>query len=185
VVYGAALEKRSPVIPERGFESHPLRQPTLKLRLAGQLNTRARQAELYGEVLEWPIRHAWRACVAVRLPWVRIPPSPPAYAKASAGRPANTKATDSRPDYDKAMVATMWYVYILRSTIDKRLYVGSTNNINRRLAEHNSGKVDSTKNRAPLSLEAYFAIKNRARAIELEQYLKTGSGRALLQKRIL
>jgi hypothetical protein len=26
VVYGAALEKRSPVIPERGFESHPLRQ---------------------------------------------------------------------------------------------------------------------------------------------------------------
>ena len=28
VVYGAALEKRSPVIPERGFESHPLRHPT-------------------------------------------------------------------------------------------------------------------------------------------------------------
>ncbi len=26
MVYGAALEKRSPVIPERGFESHPLRQ---------------------------------------------------------------------------------------------------------------------------------------------------------------
>jgi putative endonuclease len=79
----------------------------------------------------------------------------------------------------------MWYVYILRSTIDKKLYVGSTNNITRRLAEHNSGKVDSTKNRAPLSLEAYIAVKNRARAIELEQYLKTGSGRALLQKRIL
>ena len=45
MVYGAALEKRSPVIPERGFESHPLRQ-------------------LNGEVLEWTIRHAWRACVA-------------------------------------------------------------------------------------------------------------------------
>ena len=61
MVDGAALEKRSPVKPERGFESHPLRQI------------------YYGEVLEWPIRHAWRACVAVRLPWVRIPPSPPDY----------------------------------------------------------------------------------------------------------
>jgi putative endonuclease len=79
----------------------------------------------------------------------------------------------------------MWYVYILRSVTDKKLYVGSTNNINRRLTEHNSGKVDSTKNRAPLSLEAYFAVKNRAKAIELEEYFKTGSGRALLQKRIL
>jgi predicted GIY-YIG superfamily endonuclease len=79
----------------------------------------------------------------------------------------------------------MWYVYILRSTIDKNLYVGSTNSISRRLTEHNSGKVDSTKNRAPFSLEAYFAVKNREKAIELEQYFKTGSGRALLQKRIL
>jgi hypothetical protein len=41
VVYGAALEKRSPVIPERGFESHPLRQPTLKLRLASQIHIKA------------------------------------------------------------------------------------------------------------------------------------------------
>ena len=43
MVYGAALEKRSPIISERGFESHPLR----------------------GEVLEWSNRHAWRACVGV------------------------------------------------------------------------------------------------------------------------
>jgi len=79
----------------------------------------------------------------------------------------------------------MWYVYILRSIIDKNLYIGSTNNILRRLAEHNSGKVDSTKSRVPFNLEAYIAVKDQAKAIELEQYLKTGSGRALLQKRIL
>ncbi len=79
----------------------------------------------------------------------------------------------------------MWYAYILRSAIDKNLYVGSTNDIRRRLTEHNSGKVDSTKNRIPLSLEAYFAVKDKSKAIELEQYFKTGSGRALLQKRIL
>ncbi len=64
----------------------------------------------------------------------------------------------------------MWYVYVLRSLTDNNLYVGSTNDISRRLSEHNSGKADSTK--------------NRTRAVELEQYFKTGSGRAFLQKRI-
>ena len=79
----------------------------------------------------------------------------------------------------------MWYVYILRSTIDKNLYIGSTDNIRRRLTKHNSGEVDSTRSRIPLSLEAYIAVKDQTKAIELEQYFKTGSGRALLQKRIL
>ena len=79
----------------------------------------------------------------------------------------------------------MWYVYVLRSAVDKKLYVGSTNDISRRLNEHNYGKVDSTKNRTPLSIEAYFAVRDKAKAIELEQYLKTGSGKALLNKRIL
>jgi predicted GIY-YIG superfamily endonuclease len=79
----------------------------------------------------------------------------------------------------------MWYVHILRSIIDKNLYVGSTNNIRRRLTEHNSGEVDSTKSRIPFSLEAYIAVKDQAKAIELEYYFKTGSGRVLLQKRIL
>ena len=79
----------------------------------------------------------------------------------------------------------MWFVYILKSLKDKNLYVGSTNDIERRLAEHNSGKVDSTKHRVPLILEAYIAVKNKDKAIELEQYFKTGSGKAILQKRIL
>ena len=79
----------------------------------------------------------------------------------------------------------MWYVYILRSTIEKSLYVGSTNDMRRRLTEHNTGKVDSTKGRTPFSLEAYIAVKDKEKAIELEQYLKTGSGKAILQKRIL
>jgi len=69
--------------------------------------------------------------------------------------------------------------------MDKNLYVGSTNDIARRLTEHNSGKVDSTKNRTPFNLEAYFAVKDKSTAIDLEKYLKTGSGRAFLQKRIL
>ena len=69
--------------------------------------------------------------------------------------------------------------------IDKNLYVGSTDDIRRRLTEHNSGKVDSTMSRNPFRLEAYVAVKDQTKAIELERYFKTGSGRALLQKRIL
>jgi predicted GIY-YIG superfamily endonuclease len=79
----------------------------------------------------------------------------------------------------------MWYVYILRSLRDNDLYIGSTNDIKRRLTEHNSGMVDSTKSRIPFDLEAFIAVKNKTKAIELEQYFKTGSGRAMLQKRIL
>jgi predicted GIY-YIG superfamily endonuclease len=45
--------------------------------------------------------------------------------------------------------------------------------------------VDSTKCRTPFRLEAYIAVKDKARAIELEQYFKTGSGKAVLEKRIL
>jgi predicted GIY-YIG superfamily endonuclease len=79
----------------------------------------------------------------------------------------------------------MWYVYILRSLRDNELYIGSTNHIQRRLKEHNSAMVDSTKSRIPLTLEAYIAVKDKAKAIELEQYFKTGSGKAILQRRIL
>jgi len=79
----------------------------------------------------------------------------------------------------------MWYVYVLRSSVDNALYVGSTNDVERRLMEHNAGRVESTRPRAPLHLEAYFAVRDKAKAIELEQYLKTGSGKAVLLKRIL
>ncbi len=79
----------------------------------------------------------------------------------------------------------MWYVYVLRSEIDNNLYIGSTNDLRRRFAQHNSGKVDSTKSRIPLHIEAYFAVRDQSRAVELEQYLKTGSGKAFLNKRIL
>jgi putative endonuclease len=68
----------------------------------------------------------------------------------------------------------MWYVYVLKSAADNKLYVGSTNDIARRLTEHNSGQVDSTRNRAPLKPGAYFAVKDKPRAIALEQYFKTG-----------
>ena len=79
----------------------------------------------------------------------------------------------------------MWYVYILKSERDGKLYVGSTDDLKRRLREHEQGRSRSTKNRRPLILEAYIAVKEESIARSLEEYLKTGSGIATLRKRIL
>lgn len=79
----------------------------------------------------------------------------------------------------------MWYVYILRSEKDGQLYVGSTNDLERRLQAHRRGQCESTKFRRPLELEAYVAVRHEATARNLEKYFKTGSGIATLRKRIL
>ena len=46
----------------------------------------------------------------------------------------------------------MWYVYILKSQIDGNHYTGMSKNVNRRLKQHNSGKVRFTKSRRPFKL---------------------------------
>jgi putative endonuclease len=79
----------------------------------------------------------------------------------------------------------MWYVYILSSKKDGRLYVGSTDDLKRRLEEHRQGRCDSTRPRRPLELQAYVAVKDEAVARSLEKYFKTGSGIATLRRRIL
>jgi len=81
--------------------------------------------------------------------------------------------------------SNMWYVYVLKSARDAKLYVGSTNDLRRRLQEHRQGHSTATKNRGPLTLEAYVAVKEEAIARSLEAYFKSGSGIATLRKRIL
>ena len=79
----------------------------------------------------------------------------------------------------------MWYVYILSSKNDGKLYVGSTNDLKRGLEEHRQGQCESTRLRQPLELEAYVAVKEETTARDLEKYLKTVSRIATLRKRIL
>ena len=79
----------------------------------------------------------------------------------------------------------MWYVYILKSTRKDWRYIGSTWNLQSRLKSHNLGNNQATKHYAPFELEAYVAVQTRRKANELEKYFKTGSGRAVLTKRIL
>ncbi|MFH1753984.1 MAG: GIY-YIG nuclease family protein [Candidatus Omnitrophota bacterium] len=79
----------------------------------------------------------------------------------------------------------MWYVYVLISKRSRYKYIGSTNNLNRRVIEHNDGLCTATKPYGPFELAAYVAVRDKDTAIGLEQYLKTASGAAFINKRIL
>ena len=79
----------------------------------------------------------------------------------------------------------MWYVYFLQSLSESYLYIGHTSDLKQRLKHHNEGLNQSTKHYAPFFIEAYVAVRSKERAIELEKYFKTGSGKAILRKRIL
>lgn len=78
----------------------------------------------------------------------------------------------------------MWYVYFLERS-DGGIYVGSTNDLKRRINEHENGSVVSTCSYRPLSLQAYVAVPTMEQARRLERYFKSGSGKALAKKRIL
>ena len=74
------------------------------------------------------------------------------------------------------------YVYILLCR-DGKHYTGCTADLEDRLNRHHRGSVPSTKNRRPLQLVTYIAFSDKYKAFEYEKYLKTGSGRAVLNKR--
>ena len=78
----------------------------------------------------------------------------------------------------------MYYTYVIQSKKDGRWYTGSTNDLRKRLIEHNSGKVCSTKNRGPFILIYYEACINEQDARFREKYLKTGMGKRYLRNRV-
>jgi putative endonuclease len=78
----------------------------------------------------------------------------------------------------------MYYVYVLQSEKDKKFYIGYTKDLPKRLNQHNSGKVKSTKDRKPLNLVYYEACINKQDALNREKYLKTTYGRRYIKNRI-
>jgi putative endonuclease len=81
----------------------------------------------------------------------------------------------------------MFFVYIIRSIKTKKYYVGCTNNIERRLQEHNSNKTFSLKNQGPFELiykEEYSTLKEaRKRERQIKSY-KGGNAFKKLIKRV-
>ena len=79
----------------------------------------------------------------------------------------------------------MHYVYILRSVEHpKQKYVGSTNDLMKRIAEHNAGKSIHTNKFKPWMIEVYFAFSILEVAERFEKYLKSGSGRAFAARHL-
>ena len=74
----------------------------------------------------------------------------------------------------------MFYVYVLNSDKYKELYVGSTNDLKRRIIEHNRGKVESTKLYRPYKLIYYEAYSMESDARRREKMLKL-RGQARIQ----
>ena len=66
----------------------------------------------------------------------------------------------------------MHYVYILKRREDKKIYIGLTKDLKRRLKEHRFGKVKSTKHYGKLILIYYEAFRNWEDAEEREKQLK-------------
>ena len=78
----------------------------------------------------------------------------------------------------------MFYTYILRSTKDKKLYTGSTNDLRKRFNMRNKGKSSYTKYRGPFELIYYEACLNEKDARSREIYLKSGMGKRYLKNRL-
>lgn len=78
----------------------------------------------------------------------------------------------------------LYYVYVLRSLTDKKLYTGFTEDLRLRFQSHVKDKVPSTADRGPFALIYYEACTNKADATKRERYLKTHYGKQFLYKRL-
>ncbi len=69
----------------------------------------------------------------------------------------------------------MFYVYVIISLVDFSTYIGSTEDIQKRLKEHNQGKTKSIKHRIPFKLIYYEAYETKTQARKREIELKKNS----------
>ena len=80
----------------------------------------------------------------------------------------------------------MHYVYVIKSKKDGRIYLGCTNDLRRRLKEHNENKNAYTKFKGPFEVRYYEAFFSKADAFKREQKLKKNArGLQELKKRII
>jgi len=78
----------------------------------------------------------------------------------------------------------MFYVYIIKSLVDNKLYIGYSKDLKNRLKEHNSGQNLSTKTRRPFKLIYYEAHLSKEDAEAREEFFKTGWGRNYIKRNL-
>ncbi|MFA6099024.1 MAG: GIY-YIG nuclease family protein [Patescibacteria group bacterium] len=77
-----------------------------------------------------------------------------------------------------------YFTYILRSLKDNSYYIGSTDNLNKRVAQHNQGSVRSTKGRLPWELIYTEEFNTRGEAFIREKYIKSRKKRKYIEQLI-
>ena len=77
----------------------------------------------------------------------------------------------------------MYYVYILK--LDDSYYSGSTPDFKRRFREHLNKAAKSTKKSKSIKLVFYAAFVSKITALRFEKYLKSSSGFAFRNKRLI
>ena len=77
-----------------------------------------------------------------------------------------------------------WTVYILRSKKDNSFYIGVSNNIARRLKEHNKSLSQSTKSKIPWELIYTEVFDDRKYAYQKERKIKSQKKRKYIEKLI-
>lgn len=78
----------------------------------------------------------------------------------------------------------MYYVYILKLNTGS-YYTGYSEELQNRVKDHQYGKVRTTKEDRPVELVWYCAFKSKSSALVFEKYLKSSSGFAFRNKRLL
>ncbi|KKQ34509.1 MAG: hypothetical protein US51_C0036G0002 [Microgenomates group bacterium GW2011_GWA2_37_6] len=73
-----------------------------------------------------------------------------------------------------------YYVYVLQNK-EGQLYKGASADLKKRITNHNSGKVRSTKKGRPWQLIYYEAFVSKTAARKEELFLKSGKGRERLK----
>jgi putative endonuclease len=79
----------------------------------------------------------------------------------------------------------MFYTYILFSKKINKYYVGNTNNIEKRLIEHNRGKTTFTKTGIPWELKYFETFQTKAEASKREYFIKSRKSRLYIESLIL
>ena len=74
----------------------------------------------------------------------------------------------------------MYYIYSLKCS--GGYYVGCADNLKDRIERHQKGNVPATAKRLPVKIDFYLAINDKYKAFRFEKYLKSGSGRAFINK---
>jgi putative endonuclease len=78
----------------------------------------------------------------------------------------------------------MHYVYVLKSVTNGKLYTGSTNDLRKRLSQHNKKESTWTKSGVPWQLIYYEASLSENDSRTREKYLKSGNGKRYIKTRL-